>query len=385
MRSRPGTVTWRVPCPDPAEEFGVADPDEVDLDPAAVADAIDYAGARLSQSIRVYRHGCLIARGGRDTEMAGVPQPSWSMTKGVVSIVAGAAVQQGRLGVDDPIGTHLDGLDARHAAITVRQLLNQTSGLEFAWLNDLNLASTADSAMVTLERPFEFEPGTTFRYAQTTVTAMVAVVEAAVGEDFQAFARREVFRPIGIPDTDWSWERDGSGRTQGFAFLSMTPRSYGRLGALLLGNGAWNGRQLLSADYVAQGSQGTAANECYGFLWWTNDGDSCRAGAPGSNTNARRMIPSAPADLISLSGLFEQNVFVIPSLDMVVVRMGLPVDLIDDPRGQVQAQNPDWDFRFFRYLLTGLRDRPYEDPGEWVPDPPDPPLDWSEVFDPTFR
>ena len=381
-----GSAPTRCALPGPGEEFQTADPSAVDLDPAAVADAIDYATQGLARSVRVYRNDCLVGRSGRDPDMEWVPQAAWSMTKGVVSIVTGAAVQQGLVEVDAPIGTYLSGLDAAHAAITLEQLLTQTSGLDFAWVNDLTLAGTADSAMLTLQRPFQFEPGTTFRYAQTTMTAIVAVVEAATGEDFQDYARRVVFHPIGIPDSDWTWARDGAGRSQGFAFLEMTSRSFARLGELLLHRGEWNGRQILSADFVTKGSKGTAANGCYGYLWWTNDGDTCgNSSFPAPVTYQRSLIPSAPRDLFALEGLFDQSVLVIPSLDMVVVRMGLPHDLVDDPRGQVAAQNPDWDYRFFRYLLTGLLDQRYVDPGDWVPDPPEPPVDWSLVFDPRFR
>ena len=371
--------------PGPGQDFDRADPSSVDIDPAAVAQAVTYASATNAQSVRVYRHDCLIATSGLDPQNESTPLPAWSMTKGVVSIVVGRAVQMGLVHVDDPIGRYLTGIDAAHGAITIRQFLNQTSGLRFAWINDLNLAATGDSAMLTLQRPFEANPGTQFRYAQTTVTVLVAVIEAATGEDFQAFARRTVFAPIGIPDQDWYWQRDAVGRSQGFAFLSMAPRSFARLGELLLHRGNWNGDQLLSTDYIDQGSHGTAANGCYGFLWWTNDGDTCDSAGPTPQTYDRPLLGSAPRDLFELSGLFDQNVFVIPSLDMVVVRMGLPHDLTDDPMGMVAAQHPDWAFRFFRYLLSGLRDRTYTDPGDWKPDPPQPALDPMYLLDPTFR
>jgi len=61
---------------------------------------------------------------------------------------------------------------------------------------------------------------------------------------------------------------------------------------------------------------------------------------------------------------------VIPSLDIVVVRMGLPEELFGDPLGDVASQRPDWDHRFFRMLLGGLTDVDVPDPGDWVPRPP---------------
>ncbi|MEZ5238784.1 MAG: serine hydrolase domain-containing protein [Microthrixaceae bacterium] len=126
------------------------------------------------------------------------------MTKGVVSAVVGRAATLGLLSVDDPISEHLGAdprfdLDPEHAALSIRHFLTQTSGLRMAWVNDLWAAGTADSVADVLARPFQAEPGSTFLYAQTAVSVLVAVVEAASGEDFQDFARRELFEPIGCP------------------------------------------------------------------------------------------------------------------------------------------------------------------------------------------
>lgn len=365
-----------VPAPEPCEvpdnrsRFEVADPARVAMDATAVQDAVEYAAARGAQSVRVYRHGCLVARSANDAATEWSLMPTWSMTKGVVAMVTGRAVQLGLLGLDDPIGDHVDGLDDAHGAITVRQLLTQTSGLRFAWANDLNAAATGDSAALVLQRPFEADPGTQFIYAQTTVTALVAVVEAAVGEDLQSFAQRELFAPVGIARGEWAWQRDGVGRTQGFAFLDMTPRAMGRLGSLLLDDGTWNGQQLLSADFIAQGAAGTEANPGYGFLWRTNAGERHRdSGYVEGDWLERRWVPAAPADMFGLSGMFNQNVFVLPGLDMVVVRMGLPAGMFGDPVAEWEGERPAWEHHFFRTLLSGVLDEPVQDPGDWRPDP----------------
>jgi len=352
--------------PAPGGDFERVDPTRVDVTADAARDAVAYATARGAQSVRVYRRDCLIATSGLDPFTESSTLPAWSMTKGVVSLVVGRAVTLGHMDVDAPIGTYLDGLDEAHAAITVRQLLTQTSGLRFAWANDLNAAATLDSARLVLTRPFEAEPGTKFIYAQTTITALVAVVEAAVGEDFQAFAARELFEPVGITGEQWHWDRDIVGRTQGFAFLSMWPTAFARLGSLLLADGKWRGQQLIAADYVRAGATGSTVNPGYGFLWRTNQRPA--TGQVTVEDPMGEVLTSAPADTFWMSGMFNQNVIVIPSLDMVVVRMGLPAGIFGDPYGDVAAQRPDWDHRFFRLLLAGVTDVDVPDPGEWVPD-----------------
>lgn len=375
--SRPGLVrSTTCERPDGAEQVPAADPAAVGLDPEHTAAAVAYASARGALSVRVYRHGCLVARSGLDPTNEWSPMATWSMTKGVLSLVVGRAVTLGLLDLDDRIGEHLDGLDEAHGAITVRHLLTQTSGLRFAWANDLNAAATLDSAAAVLTRPFEAEPGTRFIYAQTTLTALVAVVEAAVGEDLQAFAQRELFTPVGIVAGEWHWARDMAGRSQGFAFLDMAPRALGRLGLLMLDEGMWGDTRVIDADYVRQGARGTEANPAYGFLWWTNEGTRHRtSGYVDADWLERRWVPAAPVDTFGMSGMFNQNVYVIPSLDMVVVRMGPPNELFGDPMGEIKGRRPAWEHRFFTELMAGVRDAAVPTPTEWVPDPDRLPVD----------
>ncbi len=355
--------------PEPTQDFERVEPESVALDPASVRGAVGYSSARGAQSVRVYRHDCLVATSGNDALAGSTPMATWSMTKGVVSMLVGRAVTQGALSVEDPIGLHLDGLGPAHGAITVRQLLTQTSGLRFAWVNDLSAAGSGDSVATTLRRPFEHPPGTRFMYAQTTVTVLVAVVEAAVGEDLQSYAARELFAPIGIPDAHWRWDRDGSGRTQGFAFLDMSPEGFARLGSLLLAEGRWRGSELISAAYIREGRRGTGPNPSYGFLWRTNEGERHPFfGYVEDDWLERRWLPPAPPDAFGLTGLFDQRLVVVPSLGLVVLRMGLPEDLFADPIGQVRGREPSGHHRFVEHLLDGVTDVELA-PEPWVPDP----------------
>lgn len=379
--SRPGDDAGRghtAACDVPAAGSGFerSAPEQVAIDPDAVRASIDYSTARGANVTQVYRHGCLIGSGGLDGAARWSQLPVWSVTKGLVSVITGRAVTLGHLSVDDTVGTYIDGLGDLQSGLTVRQLLNQTTGLRFAWVNDLNDAATGDSARRVLARGFEAEPGSRFIYAQTTVTALVAVLEAAVGEDIQAFAARELFEPIGIGRSAWSWERDHSGRSHGFAGISITPEGLGRIGALLLAGGEWDGEQLIDPAYLREATTGTDANPGYGFLWWSNRSEVHRtSGYHDDDWLQRRWIRAAPADMFGMSGLFNQNLFVIPSLDMVVVRMGLPQELFADPMGQIKGHDPAWDHRFFSLLLRGVRDVEVPEPEAWEKDPEVPFID----------
>lgn len=353
--------------PEGSARFAAAGAADVGMDRDRLQRAVAYATARGAQSVRIYRHGCLVARSGNDPVTEGMRLPGWSMTKGVVSTVLGRAVAMGLVSVADPISTYLDGLDEAHGALTVEHFLTQTSGLRMAWANDLWAAASTDSVADVLQRPFEARPGSTFLYAQTAVTVLVAVLEAASGEDFQDFARVELFEPLGIPRHQWSWARDASGRTQGFAFLDMAPVAWARLGHLLLRDGVWGGRRLIDSAYIAAGRRGTTANAGYGYLWRTNAGDwNIDSGIPDYQVSDEPNWPGLPRDTFAYSGLFDQDMVVIPSLDMVVVRLGLPPELFGDPMGESPGIRPSYEWRFNRLLMASVTDVEVADPGPWV-------------------
>ena len=380
-----------VSCATPvgSADFATAGAQDVGLDRGDLARAVGYASARGAQSVRVYRHGCLVARSGNDPLTENMRLPGWSMTKGVVSMVVGRAEELGLLSVDDPISAYLDtaalDLDPAHASLTPRHFLTQTSGLRMAWVNDLWAAGSQDSVADVLSRPFQAEPGSTFLYAQTAVSVLVAVVEGASGEDFQDFARRELFEPIGIPRSDWRWQRDAAGTTQGFAFLDMTPTAWARLGHLLLREGRWGTEQLLDPVYIQQGRTGTTANAGYGFLWRTNSGGwNIDSGVPYYKRTEEPNWPGLPRDAFALSGLFDQIVIVVPSLDMVVVRLGLPTEVFGDPLGESPGIRPSFTWRFDRLVMAAVADTQVHDPGPWSHEYDDTPLDVSNIIEPAL-
>lgn len=336
-----------------------------------------FAADRNAQTVAALRHGCLIATGGTSQPDLNTPVNVWSVTKAVVSTLVGRAYTLGKLGLDDPIGKYLPEADAAHGAITIRQLLTESSGLSFAWLNDL-LANNSNSVNFELALPFAHKPGTYFEYAQQTITLLAKVVERAVGEDLQDFARTELFHKIGIPDNHWSWERDAAGNTFGYAFLSIAPIDLARLGLLVLHDGRWNGRTLIAPSYVNRGATPTSTNPGYGFLWWTNRGGSVITPEPFRQQLARGIIPSLPADTFSFDGFFDQLVVMVPSLDLVVVRTGLPGNQSGDFLQNLTVP-ADGVSDFFKLLGKSIKDVKVADPGPWVPDPQIP-LNGASLF-----
>lgn len=361
-----GTATLKCALPASGSEFEARDAEALNLDPAAVAEATRYADLTNAVSIRVYRYGCLAGTGALDPLTGGIPNNVWSTTKGVVSLLTGRAAQLGYLDLDDPIGKYVTEADAEHGAVTIRQMLTQSSGLRFVWTGDLNLGNP-DSVRYTLALPFDFAPGTEFTYGQSTVTLLAHTVERAVGEDLQAFAQRELFDKVGIARDDWFWLRDRAGHTHGYAFLFTAPKNLARLGHLMLDRGRWNGEQLLAPEYVSKAGRASSTNGFYGYLLWSNEGDSgYTVEIPDSRELQRPLIASAPRDLFAFVGFLDQIVFVIPSLDMVVVRTGYPGNYTLELQETLTAHSGKWMHEFFRILMRGVRDQAIADPGPYV-------------------
>lgn len=353
-------ATGDATCAEPlaGQSLPRADPAQVSMDPAAVDAALDFGAGAGGVAVQIYRHGCLV---GDRTPTGNVPLPLASATKGVSATVIGRAVTLGYFGVDDPLGKFFPGADPAHANITVRQVLTQSTGLHFSWPADIAGLYT-DPVLQTLAEPADFEPGTTFQYAQNVIAVLSKIVELTTGTDFQDFAQRELFTPLGIARENWVWLRDRSGNTALNGGLAMRPDDLARLGRLMLQNGTWGDRQLIDADYIGQATTGTAANPGYGFLTWLNAGDTYRGTeVPSAVAYDRPQFPGSPRDLFSFEGALGQFVTIVPSRDMVIIRMGVPLRInLANPVGMLTGSgNPD-NKELYQRITAAVTDIPAE-------------------------
>ncbi|WP_020502115.1 serine hydrolase domain-containing protein [Sciscionella marina] len=367
--ARSGTEQCALPAA--GAKFPTADPERVALDPRAVHEAIGYAATHLRLSVKIFRNNCQVGAGPLDAVTDKIPWNIWSSTKAVVSMLTGIAADRGALALDDPIGRYLPhGTgwgDAAHRAITVRQLLTQTSGLRQAIVSEAGtLGADSHIAREALSQPLEHEPGTHFAYGQRDPDLLAYVVQRAVGQDLQGFAQRFLFDPLGIPRSSYFWLRDRTGNTYGYANLFIPPAQYAKLGLLMQNDGIWAGRRVLSTGYVHQVGMPGDTNGCYGLLFWSNRGNSCTsADIPSAQTVGHRMIPSAPRDLYAMVGFLQQNNFVIPSLNMTVSWTGILGDTAPNLGSLISANlgASDLYYNFFRILMRGVTDRHIPDPG----------------------
>jgi CubicO group peptidase (beta-lactamase class C family) len=200
--------------------------------------------------------------------------------------------------------------DPRKAEITVRNLLNMASGLDvqnppvqdrpFEWA----LGHVAGSPMAKLQNT----PGAAFHYSNAGVAHLVLLFRQATGEDLFPFLKRRLFQPIGETQLRWN-QIGGNGAigplSQGYSGIYTNPRQHARFCYLGLHKGEWSGNRIVPAAYYEFAWKGTAVKDDYGGQWWT---------APH--------VPGAPGDLVMTLGRDHNDGFVIPSLDLVFVRLG---------------------------------------------------------------
>ena len=240
---------------------------------------------------------------------------SWqwaSAGKTLTAFVVGKAQAEKKLDINQRTSTYLGNgwtslSSAKEALITVRHQLSMTTGLDDAVPNSDN---TAPASL-----QYKADAGTRWAYHNAPYTLLQAVVTNAVGQPFNNYFDAKLKSPIGM---DGQWADLGDNHV-----YFSTPRSAARFGLLMLANGVWKGNDVMGdAAYIKQlTTTSQAINPGYGFLWWLNGKDKYMV--PQSQivfTGA--LSPDAPADMFAALGKDGQMICVVPSKNLVVVRMG---------------------------------------------------------------
>lgn len=261
----------------------------------------------------------------------------WSITKSITGALVGILVQSGKLDITAPapVPEWRPAADPRHA-ITVEQLLQHTPGFafeeKFTGPSDVTqmLFGEGDMAAFAAQQQAAYAPGTRFHFSSGNSNILSRMIRSVAGEQvYAAFPYEALFYKLGMYHT--ILEPDASGTYVGSSYMLANARDYARFGLLYYNNGVWNGEQLLPADWVRKTVTAPACNlqKNYGYQFWLNGYEQ-----PGTE---QRIIPEAPADMYYSNGQAHEEIYIIPSRKLVIVRLGYTLDKTYDEHAFLQT------------------------------------------------
>jgi CubicO group peptidase (beta-lactamase class C family) len=279
---------------------------------------------RRTRAVIVVRDGRIIAERYAPGFNAGTPLAGWSMTKSVLSALVGILVGDGRLALDQASLLPQWQAPDRRAAIRLEDLLRMRSGLRFSEVyEDLSsdvvtmLFNCDDAAKYAAGQPLDAAPGTTWSYSSGTTNILSSLIRRAVGDaDYPDWPRRALFDPAGMESA--ILEADAAGTFVCSSFMLATARDWARFGQLFLQDGVLDGRRILPEGWVHFCTAPTReSGGIYGAHWWLG----LKPEMGGESAAAVRL----PRDAYFAIGHEGQTLTVVPSLQLVVVRLGLSI------------------------------------------------------------
>jgi len=264
----------------------------------------------------------------------GTRWPIFSGTKSFWGVAALVAAQQGLFRLDDRVADTItewkNPVEAgRRSEITIRQLLSQSDGIEGE--SQLHRASIRDRNAVAIRSSILAAPGTRFIYGPSHLQIFSELLRRKLdGRSTISYLQDNVLSLLGL--TSLEFKKDARGRPLPASGFELTAREWARLGELILGRGNYHGRQVVSAALLRQAFLGTSANPSYGLTFWLN-----RQAPNAREIDIEKMLDlpwqheswinicickDAPPDMVVALGSNYQRLFIIPSMNALIVRQG---------------------------------------------------------------
>lgn len=328
--------------PPPDGEWESIRPEDAGWDSAKLNAALDFAGERKSSGVVVLHRGRIMAerywelgspetsenrqpnryssmRHGADAEGRAIEDVA-SVQKSVISVLVGIARHRGLVQLGDPVDKYLgEGWSKApreaEARITLRHLISMSTGL-------------------TGKLEYNAPAGTKWQYNTAAYALTRDALAAAAGKDPNALTSEWLTGRIGMADSSWV-PRPGiiqrmAANTHGFA---TTARDLARFGLLVLADGVWEETVIIEdREYLRESLlPSQEMNPSYGYLWWLNGQSHAMRGA-GQTRTPGWLIPSAPKDLVAGLGALGRKLYVVPSLGIVITRLGDAAEIAGEER-----------------------------------------------------
>jgi CubicO group peptidase (beta-lactamase class C family) len=322
----------------------------------ALQKALDFAEEQNSVALLVMHRDRLVLEQYWQGHQASDPVNSMSMVKTLLALLIGVAIDEGHIGsIQDPVDTYIsEWADDPRGDIILADLLYMQSGLR----NDnridtlrsdlVQLYGGSNTQKLILDIPLESAPGEAFDYSNFNSQLLSLVLERATGESFGDYLSSRLWQPLGAGDGFLWLDRPG-GSAKPFCCFFATAPDWVRLGQMLLHGGKVGDRQIIPKSWLEQMLVASPLESTFGLHIWL------KARTPDyPQVNRASSAPFAAADTFYLDGRHHQRVYVIPSQELVIVRLG------EEP--------PAWnDAVIVNAIVEGLRSQQESDRAESIP------------------
>jgi CubicO group peptidase (beta-lactamase class C family) len=297
--------------------------------------AADYSAEARGLSVVVMKGDKVEFEEYQNGHSANTPHLLASGTKSFSGVMLAAAIDDGLIkGFDEKVSDIIAEWkgDPRREKITLRQLLSLTSGIDVGQ----NLRPPAYSSAV--RNTSRYEPGEKFQYGPAPFQIFGEVMRrklAPKNESVMDYLKRRIFDPIGLRTDRWTLQEGQPNLPSG---ANLTAREWLKFGQMLKDGGKWNGKQIIKKSLLDELSKGSKANPNYGLTFWLNRSHTGKAdivettgrlrnimgdGDVGTTAISKNGIDKQlPHDIYMAAGAANQRLYIIPSLDMVIIRQG---------------------------------------------------------------
>jgi CubicO group peptidase (beta-lactamase class C family) len=294
----------------PVPEWETAKPADAGMNAAKLDEVGQLLKASGAKTGLVVRGGKIVAEWYFDGADRNTKLLVYSTSKSFASTAAGLAIADGKLSLDTKVGELLPDVKPEGKKdVTVRQIISMDTGVH----NNKDFPTVEKKFTYSqYEAPMDFEPGRKWDYNNTGLALLAPVLKKATGKQVDEILAEKVFAKIGIGESDWTWDKNED-YSLPYSGLHITARGLARFGLLFLRGGKWQGEQVVPAAWVKEATAPSQdMNPEYGYLWW-------------NNTTGKKW-PGVPTDAYAALGRAQNNMLIVPSLDLIVIRQ-----IGDDP------------------------------------------------------
>jgi len=304
----------------PTEGWLTSTPEQQGMDSRQLVNAFNFI-----QKNKLHIHSMLIIRNGYAVVEAyfypythSTVHNIASVTKSITSVLVGIALDKGYIkDVKKPFMDYfrdrsVANLDVNKENVTIENLLTMSTGFcRDSHEGEVQLgrmSASEDWVQFILDLPMVTEPGQDFAYFSGGCQLISAIITQTTGMNELDFAREHLFQPLGIHDV--IWPTDPQGNNTGWGDLFMHPLDMAKIGYLLLNEGRWEDKQVLSSEWVKQSTHQHAAipnGQGYGYLWWVSGELSGLYEARGRGGQSIAIWPEKDLIVVFTGGGFESR------------------------------------------------------------------------------